>query len=147
MSMTIILCKDFHLHLKKLKIMLTEKSVNLKKQFLQENLYSVPSDFTDLIHTIQFELTDADISFTAPLAMNTQIKAGDVFVRDMFNLYRYENLLYKIQLSGEEIKIYLEYSYGNWFNQMKDENDHLLKFKKDENGNILYSERSNSPRA
>ncbi len=104
-----------------------------------------PSDFTDLIHTIQFELTVADISFTAPLAMNTQIKAGDVFVRDMFNLYRYENLLYKMLLSGEEIKKYLEYSYGNWFNQMKDENDHLLKFKKDDNGNILYSERSNSP--
>lgn len=104
-----------------------------------------PAGFTDLVHTIQFELTGADISFTAPLALNTQIKAGDVFVRDMFNLYRYENLLYTMSLSGEEIKKYLEYSYGNWFNQMKDENDHLLKFRKDEEGNIFYSERSKSP--
>ena len=104
-----------------------------------------PAGFTDIVHTIQFELTGADISFTAPLALNTQIKAGDVFVRDMFNLYRYENLLYTMSLSGEEIKKYLEYSYGNWFNQMKDENDHLLKFRKDEEGNIFYSERSKSP--
>lgn len=104
-----------------------------------------PAEFTDIVHTIQFELTDADISFTAPLALNTQIKAGDIFVRDMFNLYRYENLLYTMRLKGSEIKDYLEYSYSNWFNQMKNENDHLLKFKKDEAGNIRYSERSQSP--
>lgn len=104
-----------------------------------------PSEFTDIVHTIQLELTGADISFTAPLAINTEIKAGDVFVRDMFNLYRYENLLYTMTLSGEEIKNYLEFSYANWFNQMSNENDHLLKFKKDENGNIRYSERSKSP--
>lgn len=104
-----------------------------------------PSEFTDLVHNIQLELTDADISFTAPLALNTQIKAGDVFVRDMFNLYRYENLLYTMSLSGQEIKDYLEYSYANWFNVMKDENDNLLKFKRDEDGNIQYSERTKSP--
>ena len=28
---------------------------------------------------------------------------------------------------------------------MKDENDHLLKFKLDENGNLKYSEQSKSP--
>lgn len=104
-----------------------------------------PAEFTDIVHSIQFELTGADISFTAPLALNTQIKAGDIFVRDMFNLYRYENLLYTMKLKGSEIKDYLEYSYSNWFNQMKNENDHLLKFKKDEAGNIRYSERSQSP--
>ena len=104
-----------------------------------------PSEFTDLVHNIQMELTDADISFTAPLALNTQIKAGDVFVRDMFNLYRYENLLYTMSLSGQEIKDYLEYSYANWFNVMKDENDNLLKFKIDGEGNIQYSERTKSP--
>lgn len=104
-----------------------------------------PAEFTDVVHEIQLQLTGADISFTAPLAMNTQIKAGDVFVRDMFNLYRYENLLYTMTLSGEEIKKYLEYSYSNWFNHMKDENDNLLKFKKDDAGNIVYSERSKSP--
>lgn len=104
-----------------------------------------PSEFVDLINTVQLELTDADISFTAPLSFNATIKEGDLFVKDMFNLYRYENLLYTIEMSGQEIKDYLEYSYGNWFNQMKDENDHLLRFRLDDNGNIVYSQRSNSP--
>ncbi len=63
----------------------------------------------------------------------------------MFDLYKYENLLYTMELTGQEIKDYLEFSYGNWFNQMKDENDHLLKFKLDESGNIKYSERTKSP--
>jgi len=104
-----------------------------------------PSKFVDLIHTIQLDLTDADVSFSAPLSFNAKIDKGTVYVKDMFDLYRYENLLYTMELTGQEIKDYLEFSYGNWFNQMKDENDHLLKFKLDESGNIKYSERTKSP--
>ena len=104
-----------------------------------------PSKFVDLIQTIQLNLTGADVSFTAPLSFNAKIDKGTVYVKDMFDLYRYENLLYTMELSGQEIKDYLEYSYGNWFNQMKSESDHLLKFKLDEKRNIVYSERSHSP--
>ena len=104
-----------------------------------------PSMFVDLIHTIQLDLADADVSFSAPLSFNAKIDKGTVYVKDMFDLYRYENLLYTMELSGQEIKDYLEFSYGNWFNQMKNENDHLLKFKLDESGNITYSERTKSP--
>ncbi len=104
-----------------------------------------PSKFVDLIQTIQLELTNADVSFSAPLSFNAKIDKGTVYVKDMFDLYRYENLLYTMELSGQEIKDYLEFSYGNWLNQMKNENDHLLKFKLDETGNIKYSERTKSP--
>ncbi len=104
-----------------------------------------PSKFVDLIHTIQLDLTDADVSFSAPLSFNAKIDKGNVFVSDMFDLYKYENLLYTMEFTGQEIKDYLEFSYGNWFNQMKDENDHLLKFKLDEGGNVKYSERTKSP--
>jgi 2',3'-cyclic-nucleotide 2'-phosphodiesterase/3'-nucleotidase len=104
-----------------------------------------PSKFVDLIHTIQLDLTDADVSFSAPLSFNAKIDKGTVYVKDMFDLYRYENLLYTMELTGQEIKDYLEFSYGNWFNQMKTEGDHLLNFKLDEGGNIKYSERTKSP--
>jgi 2',3'-cyclic-nucleotide 2'-phosphodiesterase/3'-nucleotidase len=63
----------------------------------------------------------------------------------MFDLYRYENLLYTMELSGQEVLDYLEYSYAAWFNTMKTEDDHLLKFKKDENGDLILSKRSNAP--
>jgi len=50
-------------------------------------------------------------------------------VSDMFNLYKYENMLYVMELSGKEIKGFLEMSYAMWTNQMKSADDHLLLFK------------------
>ena len=44
----------------------------------------------------------------------------------MFNLYKYENMLYTMQLSGKEIHDALEMSYALWTNQMKSADDHLL---------------------
>jgi 2',3'-cyclic-nucleotide 2'-phosphodiesterase/3'-nucleotidase len=114
------------------------KSVSAKKSVFGN------SSFVDLIHKIQLEITGADISFTAPLSIYSKIDSGKIYVKDMFELYRYENLLYTMELTGKEILNYLEYSYGEWFNTMKDENDNLLLFVIDENGNLKYSNRSNT---
>lgn len=97
------------------------------------------SPFIDLIQLIQLELTHADVSFASLLSMNAEIGKGEVYVRDMFNLYKYENLLYTMNLSGQEIKDYLEYSYGQWFNQMKNADDNLLNFRRDEKGEFILS--------
>lgn len=91
-----------------------------------------PSAFIDLLHSLQLKLTDADISLVAPLSMNAVIRSGKVYMRDMFNLYKYENLLYTMSLTGREIKGALEYAYGLWCNQMKSEEDHLLLIKPSE---------------
>lgn len=85
-----------------------------------------PSAFIDLLHQLQMDLTGADISFCAPLSPKAEIKEGDIYVSDMFNLYRYENMLYTMKLSGKEIKGFLEMSYALWTNQMKSASDHLL---------------------
>jgi len=98
------------------------------------------SPFVDLIQHIQLELTHADVSFAAPLSFNAEIKKGEVYVRDMFKLYKYENLLYTMKMSGQEIKDYLEYSYGQWFNQMKNSDDDLLNFNRDDKGNNIVSQ-------
>jgi 2',3'-cyclic-nucleotide 2'-phosphodiesterase/3'-nucleotidase len=103
------------------------------------------SKFVDLIQSLQLKISGAEISFASPLAMNTEIKKGKIYVRDMFKLYHYENFLYTMRLSGKEIKGFLEYSASNWFNQMKSENDDLLKFKLDKNGKKIISERNNRP--
>ena len=61
------------------------------------------SAFTDLIHELQLKITGADISITAPLSFNSVIHAGDVTVSDMFKLYRFENLLLVLRMTGEEL--------------------------------------------
>ncbi len=88
--------------------------------------YFGPSAFVDLIHSLQLEISGADISFAAPLSYDTEIKEGDVFVNDMFNLYKYENMLYTMNLSGREIRDALEMSYDLWTNRMTSPEDHLL---------------------
>lgn len=114
-----------------------------KTLYAQKALFG-PSEFIDLIQDIQLEISNADISFTAPLTFNSVIEKGPVYVRDMFKLYKFENFLYTMNLTGEEIDQYLEFSFNNWFNTMKSSNDHLLKFKTDEKGNLEYSERYDS---
>ncbi len=91
--------------------------------------YFGPSKFVDLIHELQLGLTGADISFAAPLSYDATIAEGPIMMSDMFNLYKYENMLYVMELTGQEIKDYLEYAYSIWTNQMKSADDHLLLFK------------------
>ena len=92
------------------------------------------SPFMGLIHTVQLELSGADISFAAPLSLRSDIPEGEIRVRDLFRLYRFENLLYTMRLKGSEIKDYLEYSYGMWFNTMRSPADALLNYRKDNKG-------------
>ena len=82
--------------------------------------------FTDFIHDLQLQLTDADISFNAPLSFDTSIPAGTVYVSDMFNLYRYENQLYIVRMTGEEVRKHLEMSYDQWVNTMHSPDDHIM---------------------
>ena len=132
-------------------------SLNIVENYVQKPLGQIsktisskvslfgPSHFVDLIHAAQLELTGADVSFASPLSFNATIDSGWIRRLDMFKLYHYENFLYTMRLSGQEIKDYLEYSYGRWFNQMKVEDDHLLRFVKDENGKIEISTRYGTP--
>lgn len=82
--------------------------------------------FVDLIHNIQLEATGADISFNAPLSMYARIDTGEVCVADMFKLYKYENKLCTMLMTGREIHQYLEMSYALWTNTMSTPEDHIM---------------------
>ena len=89
------------------------------------------SAFTDLVHNLQLEISKADISINAPLSFNTIIKAGDITQADMFKLYRFENLLYVLRMTGEEVRKHLELSYDLWGNTMTSPDDHALRLNED----------------
>jgi 2',3'-cyclic-nucleotide 2'-phosphodiesterase/3'-nucleotidase len=114
------------------------------------------SAFTDLIHRIQLELSEdpaiglkpADISFVAPLSADAKIPTsadGTLYVRDMFNLYVYENFLYTMSMTGKQVKDFLEYSYQYWFDTMPNEGNHIINFQKDKEGKLVLDARSNMP--
>lgn len=88
--------------------------------------YFGSSAYIDFIQTLQLSVSHADLSLAAPLFFNASIDEGDVKVSDLFNLYRFEDKLYTLRLTGREIKNYLEMSYANWTNQMRSADDNLL---------------------
>ena len=91
------------------------------------------SDYMDIVHTVQLSSSNADISLAAPLTYNGKVKAGVLKYNDLFTIYPYENSLYVVKMTGEQIKNYLEYSYDTWIETMKSPADHIM--------NIRYNEK------
>jgi 2',3'-cyclic-nucleotide 2'-phosphodiesterase / 3'-nucleotidase len=95
-----------------------------------------PSSMMSLIHQVQLDLTGAQLSFTAPLSVTATLESGPVLISDMFKLYRFENMLYRMELKGAEIDGFLEHAVGPWFNTMTEPGDHLLKFAPNQPGRL-----------
>ena len=122
----------------------------------RESLFG-DSAFVDLIHNLQLELTKdpafglkpAQISFCAPLSANATIPSsadGTIYVRDMFSLYVYENWMYTMDLTGAQVKDFLEASYDGWMNQMQSADDNLIAFSKTPDGKLVFDARTNMPK-
>ena len=127
--------KQFAPQYQAVEAFVSEKVGTFTKTISTRPAYFGPSAFIDFIHSLQLDLTGADISFAAPLSFDAVIKEGDIHISDMFNLYKYENMLYTMELTGKEIKGFLEESYAIWTNQMKSADDHVLLLTERKDGN------------
>ncbi|GAB1475155.1 bifunctional metallophosphatase/5'-nucleotidase [Bacteroidota bacterium] len=98
----------------------------LNNRITTRDAYFGPSEYIDMIHSIQLNASGADLSFAAPLSLDVTVESGNLTYQDLMNIYPYENQLYVIEMTGEEIKNYLEYSYSKWINKMTKKSDNLL---------------------
>ena len=76
-----------------------------------------PSSYINLIQTVQLGASGADISFAAPLSNSGVVPKGVIEFQDLVSIYRYENTLYVVGLTGQQVKDYLEFSYDQWVNR------------------------------
>lgn len=118
--------EHFKAYINKVDAFANEKIGDFKHTISTADSYFGNSAFNDLILNLQLQITGADVAFNAPLSFNATIKAGPVYMSDMFKLYKYENMLYVMRLTGDEIRRHLEMSYDLWMNTMKSPDDHLL---------------------
>ena len=102
---------------------------NLKEPIYAKDALAGSSVFCDAVHRTMLKSTGADISFTAPMQVNVEIPAGDITVGRMFALYKFENKLAVLKMTGKEILNYLEYSYDQWI-QNPNDNGHVLLLSK-----------------
>ncbi len=94
--------------------------------------YRGMSDYMNLIHTLSLGCKPAEISFGAPLTYNGHVKPGILKFNDLFTIYPFENQLFVVSMTGEEIKGYLEISYDKWINTIVKADDHLLKIRQND---------------
>ena len=90
---------------------------NLSENIFLADALDGPSSYINLVQTVQLASTGADISFAAPLANSGVIEKGVIEFQDLISIYKFENQLYTVEMTGRQVKDYLEYSYDNWVNK------------------------------
>lgn len=113
----------------KIRNYVARKIGNVSEEMSIDDAFFGPSSFMSFLHRLQLDISGADISFAAPLSFGAVIRKGPMKVSDTFTLYKYENMLYVIKMTGREIKDYLEESYSIWTRQITDSQHHLINFK------------------
>ena len=71
----------------------------------------------DLINQIQLENSGADVSAAALFKDTSDLPEGDINYGNIFDIYKFDNTLYRVQVTGAELKAYMEWSaecYNQW---------------------------------
>jgi 2',3'-cyclic-nucleotide 2'-phosphodiesterase (5'-nucleotidase family) len=72
--------------------------------------YYEESEIVDLIHETQRHFSGAEISLAATFNASLVIPKGDITVGNIAGIYIYENFLNAVELTGQQVKDYLEFS-------------------------------------
>ena len=71
----------------------------------------------DLINQIQLENSGADVSAAALFKDTSDLPEGDINYGNIFDIYKFDNTLYRVTVTGAELKAYMEWSaecYNQW---------------------------------
>ena len=71
----------------------------------------------DLINHVQLINSGADVSAAALFSDTSDIPKGDINYGTIFGIYKFDNTLYKVPVTGKELKAYMEWSalcYNSW---------------------------------
>ena len=103
---------------------------------LTESIYGIdglygPCKFSDLIHDAQLWATNADVSMSSVLSPYDMIPEGKITLRHLFSIYKFENQLFTLRMTGADIKNFIEYGFSNQFATMHSPNDPLINRGKD----------------
>lgn len=87
------------------------------------DIYGIPTAVVqdtamiDLINNIQLKETGADVAFTALFDQKSNLEKGDFKKRDGVKIYKYDNTLFAVKMTGKELKDLMEVRAGGFFNQ------------------------------
>ncbi len=122
-----VMRETFHEDYLKVKAFTLQEVGTLGSDLRTRDAYRGMSDYINLIHTLQLGCAPAEISIAAPLTYDGIVKAGTLVYNDLFTIYPYENQLYIVRMTGEEIRLMLEASYDKWIQSPA--GGHVLKIR------------------
>ena len=64
----------------------------------------------DFVNEVQMYYTGAQVAATSLTSLTSQMKEGTIRKCDMASVYTYQNTLYKLQMTGEQLRRYMEWS-------------------------------------
>ena len=71
----------------------------------------------DLILQVEMENAGADVAATALFRDTSDLPEGEIRYSNIFNIYKFDNTLYRVTVTGAELKSYMEWSaecYNQW---------------------------------
>ena len=71
----------------------------------------------DLINSIQLENSGADVSAAALFKDTSDLPEGNINYGNVFDIYKFDNTLYRVPVTGKELLAYMEWSaecYNQW---------------------------------
>jgi 2',3'-cyclic-nucleotide 2'-phosphodiesterase (5'-nucleotidase family) len=68
------------------------------------------SAIVDIINEVQMQVTGAQLSAAAAFNTNARFGPGDITRRDLAMIYPFENMLYKMEITGSQLKSFLEHT-------------------------------------
>ncbi len=70
----------------------------------------------DLILKTELENSGADVASASLYTDYSDLPEGNIYYKDIFRIYKYDNTLYRMSVTGAELKKYMEWSAG-YYNQ------------------------------
>lgn len=75
------------------------------------------SALMDLVNKVQMYYGKADLSVAAPFSPTAKIPNGDVTIGDVSSVYVYENFMFTVNVTGAQLRKYMELSVGRYYKQ------------------------------
>ena len=88
----------------------TEPIAETADHWTAENARRKPTPIIDLINEVQMEVTGAELSAAAAFVTSVSFGPGPITRGDINLLYPYYNTLYKLEISGAQLREFLEYT-------------------------------------
>ena len=114
--------KDLH----EKSLALASKPVGEVARTFMDPVYQLPgipnaiiqdNPITDLVNIVQMQASGADVSLAALFTEDANLEKGPFLHRDSVKIYKYDNTLFAVKVTGKQLKAIMERQAGDFFNQ------------------------------